>query len=394
MKLFPYQEKIRNEARKILDDEGLVILTLEMRTGKTPIALSLAEGRTLFATTKSAIPDIEKMADSAKKTDTLVVNYESLHKVNDRDFDYIVLDEHHKLSAYPRPTKRIKDMRRIVERQRKTPKFILLSGTPAAESMSQWFHPLWLTRHHPFARYKNFYDWFRTFGIPGEKMIGYGRVARDYSQTVDFMEEYIEPWQIKLRREDTDVFKYPNVKIKPVKVYLTDRVRAVYSNMETYSVAMLGAKTSMASTAAVRLNKLQQLAGGHLIMDSGTVEIIDPFKLLSIPADRENDVFMYKFLGMKKILTDHGCRHVYNIDATEGLDLSNRPKIWIMELTWKASQFIQAIDRLARFDRDTEMSVHPVIAADTVDPLRLDAVLKKKDFNLRYYRHHRSRLPL
>jgi superfamily II DNA or RNA helicase len=173
MKLFDYQQEVYDKAKKILDEHGFVILTLDTRLGKSPISLSLAEGKTLFVTTKGAIPDVKKTA-GAIGVDCTVINYDSCHKCIDQ-YDTIIFDEHHSISSYPRPSLRIKKLRDMPKAKR----YIYLSATPAVESHSQWFHPLQLCPTHQFSVYKNFYKWFKDWGIPALKFIGYGKQAND-----------------------------------------------------------------------------------------------------------------------------------------------------------------------------------------------------------------------
>ena len=87
---------------------GIAYLWGEVRSGKTGTALNVAKllraKNTLIITKKKAISDIEKQHQDFGFTFNLwVINYESLHKI-DNDFDFVIIDEAHSISAYPKPS--------------------------------------------------------------------------------------------------------------------------------------------------------------------------------------------------------------------------------------------------------------------------------------------------
>jgi hypothetical protein len=45
-----------------------------------------------------------------------IINYESLHKITDRDFDTVILDEAHSMGAFPKPSKRAKQVKEILSK--------------------------------------------------------------------------------------------------------------------------------------------------------------------------------------------------------------------------------------------------------------------------------------
>src|SRR5690606_13322938 len=97
-----------------------------------------------------------------------ITNYESLHKLESYDFDLIIYDEAHGLSGFPKPAVRTKF---IKDKFYDTP-CIWLSGTPAAESYSQYFHQFFVSKFSPFKEYTNFYKWSKDFVNVTQKRIG------------------------------------------------------------------------------------------------------------------------------------------------------------------------------------------------------------------------------
>ena len=112
-----YQTKNALECYDILKDKNIVYIQHSVRTGKTATALETIRlskfKNVLFLTKKKAIQSI---LDDYKDFlfdaffDLTVTNYESLHKVKG-NFDCIVLDENHVNSAFPKPSKRTKEIK-------------------------------------------------------------------------------------------------------------------------------------------------------------------------------------------------------------------------------------------------------------------------------------------
>ena len=115
----------------------------------------------LFITKKKAISSIEKdyllLNPKFKLT---VINYESLHKVNQKGWDVVICDEAHGMGAFPKPSGRAKKVKEVVKKS--NPYVILLSGTPTPESYSQMYHQVYFIPTNPFASYKNFYKFKYT----------------------------------------------------------------------------------------------------------------------------------------------------------------------------------------------------------------------------------------
>ncbi len=133
---------------------------MEVRTGKTLTSLGVSEllpiKNLLFITKKKAISSIQDDYDALNPDYTMtVINYESLHKVNPKGWDMVILDEAHCIGAFPKPTRRAKMVRSIISRN--SCYVILLSGTPTPESYSQMYHQVYAIPNNPFYQYKNFY---------------------------------------------------------------------------------------------------------------------------------------------------------------------------------------------------------------------------------------------
>ena len=151
MELRSYQRNIVERAKSILSSKKFVYLAMEVRTGKTLTSLSIAEEmgveRVLFLTKKKALGSITEDANKlCPSYEFWTINYESMHKLPKLNWDLIILDEAHALGAYPKPSKRAKDVRDLVRNRY----VILLSGTPTPESYSQMYHQVYGIPTNPF----------------------------------------------------------------------------------------------------------------------------------------------------------------------------------------------------------------------------------------------------
>jgi hypothetical protein len=102
--------------------------------------------KVLFLTKKKAIESIKSdYNDFYFHYELLVTNYESIHKVRFVP-DLLILDEAHSIGAFPKPSQRTKLIKQMFAHL----PMIMLSGTPASESYSQWFHQFWVSNRGPF----------------------------------------------------------------------------------------------------------------------------------------------------------------------------------------------------------------------------------------------------
>ena len=90
MEFRKYQSNIINKALEIINEKKFIYLSMEVRTGKTLTSLGILDkikniNKVLFITKKKAITSIYKDFEMLKPYyELLVINYESLHKIDQR----------------------------------------------------------------------------------------------------------------------------------------------------------------------------------------------------------------------------------------------------------------------------------------------------------------------
>jgi hypothetical protein len=367
---------------------------LETRAGKSYVSLQIVdtEKSVLIVTTKSALPDFKEVPEilGLNFKDITFINYESLHKIKVHKYDYVIADEFHKITAYPKPNIARKRLEKFIG---ENTKLIMLSGTPHVESKSQLFHALSLHPLHPFAEYKSFYLWFKDgFGVMNpdgtyrQKFVGYGRTKNDYDETYNF-EEYYKHFTITLTREEAG-HEHHTPQLNRIYVDMPEHLMNIYKSMKSNSIASFMDYTFISNNGASRLQKLQQLSGGTCIDEYEIPRILSDFKADFIKKKYENEdiVVLYKYKAEKQLLESKGLKCIQFDSGTTGLDLSHIDRLVIMTCTFSGANFIQGITRMCNANRDKEMPVDVILSKGTLDDEILKTVETKQNVNTAIFR--------
>lgn len=280
MKLRNYQVDIADRAEKILRSAGIVYLAMQTRTGKTATALTIAnkmdKKNVCFITKKKAMPSIDadhKLLGYGFNVD--IVSVDSAHKIKG-DYDLFIVDEAHSIGAYPKPSKRAKDLKNVI----KNNDLILLSATPTPESYSQIYHQFWISENTPFVE-KTFYKWAVEFVNKKQKMIN-GFSINDYSNAkIDKIEQYVKNLMISFTQEqagfEQELFEKilfceaNDVQAKTLKILLRDRI-----------VNISNGNFILADTPAKLMTKTHQISSGTVIDENKNSYVISTSKAKAI----------------------------------------------------------------------------------------------------------------
>ena len=408
LQLRDYQIDLSYKGLDILKQLGIVYLVMSVRTGKTLTSLNIANlygaKKVLFITKLKAISSIKSDYDALNPNyEIQIINNESLHKITDNDFDLIISDEHHRNSAFPKPCNSAKNIR---ERFGHLPQ-IYLSGTPAIESGSQWFHSFWTSKFSPFNKFKNFYDWSRTYTEPFTKHFGALQV-KDYSKSKDDeILAIIEPYLVRFTQKDAgftseiteEVIYYPiDAKIKQmVKRLMTDLV------LEGKEETILG------DTAAKLMSKVHQLENGTIIFESGNSMILDTSKAEYIKQYFEGKkiaIFYYfkkEWELLKQVFGDNLTdnleefnttdKHIalQQISGSEGISLKEADVLVYYNSGYSGRQYTQGRDRLTTINRSAN-HVYFFFDKDGLNAKIYKALKSKKRYNEKLFKKNYERI--
>jgi DNA-binding transcriptional regulator YiaG len=392
-----YQLKISKDAYNILKRLGFVYLALEVRVGKTAIALNTAHiygaKNILFVTKKKAIKSIENdYIDFGFKFNLTVTNAESLHKIVG-NFDLIISDEHHKYGAFPKPSEGTKYFK---SRFGHLP-IIALSGTMNPESYSQVYHQFWVSNNSPFKQYKNFYQWALHFVNIGQKYLGYA-VVKDYSVAKGgLIQSFIEPYIITYTQKEAGFTSE-----------VIERILTVEMKQSTYDLIaklkndnIIEGKTEViiADTGAKMMSKLHQMYSGTVKFESGKSIVLDKSKALFIKSQFATTkiAIFYKFKEELNVIQDILGETVTTdlnefsttdksialqiVSGREGINLSAAKYIVYYNIDFSAVSYWQSRDRLTTMDRLSN-EVFWIFAKGGIEHHIYKQVMAKKNFTL------------
>jgi hypothetical protein len=402
IQLRPHQIKYSQELAEVVKRFRIGYLFGEVRSGKTLTALNTAQllniTNVLIVTKKSAIPSILKDYKAFGFTYNLdAINYESLHKISG-SYDLIVYDESHSLSAYPKPSNRTKLAKKLFYNV----PCILMTGTPAVESASQFYHQFYVSAFSPFKQYTNFYKWANDF-VDKKQMKLPTHTVTDYSNAkLNKITPILKPYIVKMTQRDanfeskvTEHFikvKTPENLVRLAKLLLKDK-------------AVEGASGYILGDAPAKLqSKVHQLINGHCIIETATgdnfTKIFSHYKATFIKEYFENKkiVIMYFYQAELEILNsvfDNLATDIEDFNnsnkniavqqvATEGMNLSKADAIVYMNLGFSGVAFLQSRDRLTIKGR-LENNVYFVCEDFGMTKKIVDTVTKKKSYNSKLF---------
>tara|TARA_R100000655_G_scaffold60162_1_gene98584 strand:+ start:4657 stop:5892 length:1236 start_codon:yes stop_codon:yes gene_type:complete len=405
MELRTYQKQISKKATSILNHYKFVYLAMEVRTGKTLTSLDIANNflkinNVLFITKKKAIPSIEEDYEKLNpKYSIRVTNYEQLHNIDKRAWDVVIVDEAHSLGAFPKPSKRAKQVKDIIITS--NPYVIFLSGTPTPESFSQFYHQVYGCPNNPFSKYKNFYRFADDHVTKRDRMINGFRVT-DYSKGKETIKHLMQPFTISYTQKEAGFIS--EIKERFLNVEIDKYIYAMCEELKRERVVQVGEEFILADTPVKLMSKLHQMYSGTVKFESGNTMVLDTSKAEYIKKTfqgKKIGVF-YKFKAeldaLKNIFGDNLVTDLPSFDndkgnvialqivsGREGISLRNADYIVYYNIDFSATSYWQSRDRMTTKTR-LNNKVYWVFSKKGIEPRIYKAVSNKKDYTLRHFK--------
>jgi hypothetical protein len=402
MEFRDYQLEMIKKAKPLLEKDRFVYLAMEVRTGKTLTSLGVSAllpvQNLLFITKKKAIGSIEddyKMLNPSYKI--TVVNYESLHKIDQKGWDMVVCDESHGMGAFPKRNKRSTQVKSLILKN--NPYVIFLSGTPTPESYSQMYHQVSIMKNHPFKEYTTFYKFAKKYvNITQRKINSF--LINDYSCGLDTIISEMKPHTLSYTQKEAGF-----------KVKTTEHVIEVDMLPITYQLAKKLTKNLviegkddviLADTPVKLMMKLHQIYSGTVKFESGNSMVLDYSKAEFIH-DNFIDIkigIFYKFkqelVALQKIYGDQLCTDLETFKSTdksialqivsgrEGISLKEAKILVYYNIDFSATSYWQSRDRMTTKDR-LENDVYWIFSKGGIEHDIYQSVIKKKNYTLRHF---------
>jgi hypothetical protein len=274
-----YQLEIIAKGTEVINKYGFVYLAMEVRTGKTLTSLGICENlkpmRILFVTKKKVITNIENdyyLLNPSYKME--VINYESLHKLEHKQFNVIILDEAHSLGAFPKPSNRAKQIKDLIQASRA--KVIFLSGTPTPESYSQMFHQLYGLPRSPFAQYDSFYKFAKDYVNVKQKKIN-SLIVNDYSDGKQKILDVMKPYMIALSQREAGFVS--EVEEEVLTIPMPQNISDLIKKLKKDLVVQGKKEVILADTPTKLMSKIHQICSGTVKFESGSSMVLNTQKL-------------------------------------------------------------------------------------------------------------------
>lgn len=395
-----YQIEIAQKACEKLKALGLVYLTMQPRTGKSHTSMECARlygaKNVLFLTKKIAINDIGKdYKEGGYPFEITIINNESLHKV-ECNFDLIISDEHHRLSAPIKPNKNAKDFKK---RFFKHP-IIMLSGTPAAETDSQWYHSFWVSNKSPFREFPTFYKWADVYVNKYQVNLGYGLITKYDRAKSDQILPVVNQYLLTQTQQQSGFQTLVNEQIiycpmRTITYNLIDKLKKDF--------VLIGNQEQVIADSAVKMqSKLLQFFGGTIKFESGNRKVIDPSKAEFVKnhfAGKKIAIFYYfiaEFQMLKDVFGDTLTDNLQEFNTTdkhialqqvrgaEGISLKAADVLVFINFGFSCVKYQQSIDRLTTMDRKTN-DVYFIMAQDGIEEKVYKTLQKKRDYSAKIF---------
>tara|TARA_R100001460_G_scaffold9049_1_gene22069 strand:- start:2789 stop:4018 length:1230 start_codon:yes stop_codon:yes gene_type:complete len=403
MKFRNYQKDIISKGIDVVGEYGFVYLAMEVRTGKTLTSMGIAQGMqvksVLFITKKKAISSIVSDYNLLNPSFKIeIINYESLHKIEPKIYDLVILDEAHGIGAFPKPSKRAKDVKFIL--QKNDPMVILLSGTPTPESYSQMYHQVYAIPGNPFREYKNFYRFSDTHVNVTQRIIN-GLSIRDYSKGQESIMDAMQPFFLSYSQKEAGFKVRTNEKVMHVK--MTPFTYNLANKLKNDLVVQGKDEVILADTPVKLMMKLHQIYSGTVKFESGSSQILDLSKakfIHKIFKNKKIGIF-YKFkqelLALKKVFQDsittelddfvNGNKSIalQIVSGREGISLKQADCLVYYNIDFSATSYWQSRDRMTTKDRINN-NVYWIFSKGGIEDQIYKAVIGKKDYTLNHFK--------
>lgn len=369
MELRDYQINIANKAVDILKVNKIVYIAAEVRCGKTLMSLETAKlygaKRVLFLTKKKAVSSIlNDYRNFGYQFDLVVTNDESMHKLEDTNYDLVIHDEHHRFGAFPKPGLATKTYKQMFADK----PMIFLSGTMTPESFSQVYHQFWVSDYSPFKHYVNFYRWADDYVFKFQRKIN-GFMVNDYSKGDELkIMSAIFPYVITFTQQQAGFSTEIDEEI--LYVDMSDKTKMIVKKLEKDLVVEGKDEVILADTPVKLMQKLHQLWSGTVKFESGNSMVIDTTKAEFIKSRFLNNKIgiFYKFKEELNVLnqvfgSDNLTTNLDEFDSTdknialqivsgrEGISLKNAEYLVFYNIDFSATSYFQARDRMSGINR-------------------------------------------
>lgn len=421
-----YQIKLAEEGLKILSKYNLLYLAMEMRVGKTLIALETARllfeskatdkkfNKILVLTKKKIInsikDQIKSYLGSIKHPDKYIItvaNYESAHKLN-FDCDVLICDEAHTLGSFPKPCKAVKVIKQKLIN--KYVRIIYLSGTPSPESYSQLYHQFYISSFTPFKE-ANFYKWANSGFVLTKQRMFNGYTITDYSNANKSMVDRACRHLFLSFTQKQAGFKVETLEDEIKIIPMPDPLKKLIDLLLENRVYVFKDKSKLVCDTAIKLqHKIHQISSGTVITDydsndsrKSEYKELSSYKAEYISANYKNKkiaiFYLYVSEGeiLKKMFNCTSDPNIFNStdsntvfisqfqSGSRGINLSSAEIIIFYNISFSSELYQQSRQRAQEKDKATVTKLHWLFSDYGIEQRIYSRVINKQSYTLSYF---------
>ena len=314
--------------------------------------------------------------------------------------DLVICDEAHSMGAFPKPSKRAKDVKGILAAM-DSPLLILMSGTPTPESFSQIYHQVYCHPDSPFNQYKNFYKFAAHYVNIAQRRIG-GNVVNDYSNgLMEKIMGVMKPYMISYTQKQAGFTS--EIEEDVLYVDMKPSTHKLCERLEANLVVEGKEEVILADTSVKLMMKLHQIYSGTVKFESGNSMVLDRSKAEFIRWKFKGDkiAIFYKFTAeleaLKEEFGDDLTTDIDEFDNTdknialqivsgrEGISLRKAKYIVYYNIDFSATSYWQSRDRMTTKNRRFN-KVYWIFSRGGIEKKIYKAVQGKKNYTITHFK--------
>lgn len=372
-------------------EDKFAILASEERTGKTGTFIRVAEmsnaENVLILTKKAAIGGIQEHIENLDaKKNYVVTNYQSVHKLHDVEYDFVILDEFHQaLCSYPKQSQTSKQVSKFTHGK----PILFVSATPFSESYAQAFYALKLSSWTPF-KHKTFYEFHREYGIEQVIFLS-GRQIRQYHVMQEArMKSKLSRYILSATRRDIGFRHEPEDIIHRIR--LDEATKADIKMYKKTKLKHIKSQPIPLDSIIAEMNAVY-LRGGGMVEHAKECYQMSTEKvdyIMSNFGDSTDVAIMAHYVCEQRMLskTFKNAQVFSSTAHAEGVDLHQFKDLIVYSMGFSTSKFVQRRARQCNINREHPIDVHYLLADGSIDSYLYHTVSEKKtNFTARVYQN-------
>ena len=446
--LKPHQQRCAQEGYEIVKRNGVVMLVMQTRTGKTYTAAEIIHmcgaKKVMWLSTKAAKKDQEKqiqeyginidvdyyhfgqmsglpaniaqdntLSEPQRMKKRFALNKE-IKKIISTKYDIVVVDEAHKVCQTPQE----KTIEQIVLKEladKYAPQYIMLTATPTPEGAPSLFHILEATGRSPW-KHSSFLSWVRAgYVIPesirtGQKLPNGKEITKTkYKKATRLVWGDVKHLYVTAQQKEAGI--KTEIKERELVVKMSDYTEYLYRMLSKRRYLWIAGDYNTevyGSTKAVLLSKLLQITGGSVILSNKKHIILDKSKGIAIMRDMKcreykSAVIFYRFRSEREILRKTIPAHLLTENPEdvqagkkpifigqvkrfrEGVRFDNVDAMYLYTPDHSYLSYRQEKTRLQHMKRKKNPELIWVISHIGYERAVIAKVMKKKEFTNRWY---------